>query len=148
MNHVGIILVHLYDGKFSKQFLKILCHHVWKVWLNSSSSPERYELEAMCALIGIQHYCVQLFGARRQHVPMEGRRGAVWWIFFWTILVNFPDIFLVFKERLFLVEEFDVNTHGPGSINVSSRDRDWCVDIHRVYYHGAGRSLQGFVGYH
>ena len=46
-----------------------------------------------------------------------------------TFLVYRPDIWTPridrkFKERLFLVEEFDVNTHGPGSINVSSRDRD------------------------
>jgi len=52
----------------------------------------------------------------------------------------FRDKFVVFKDAIYEMKEFEVETRL--TVLVSSRGKDWCVEVHKDYPHGAGRSFE------
>ena len=55
--------------------------------------------------------------------------------FFWRFLSIFGNKFLIFKDRILGNREFLVKS--DMSLCVSSRDTDWCVQVHTSYPHRA-----------
>jgi len=75
----------------------------------------------------------------------EGVRGAAPQLFFGRFLSIFGNKFLVFTDRILGNRDFLVVRNR--TLQVSSRVKDWCVEVHTSYPHGAGRSFGEKVGW-
>jgi len=76
--------------------------------------------------------CAQEVGTGLSRAIFFGRFGSIF------------GIFLVFKDRILGNREFQVRS--DRILHIFSRDKDWSVEVHTSYPHGAGRSFGGKAG--
>ena len=87
-----------------------------------------------CTVLVIRHHGGHTFST---HLGEDEVRRPT--ICFWMILVNFWKQIFGFKDRILGNREFLVMSDRIS--RVSSRDKDWCVEVHTSYPHGAERSF-------